>query len=148
MKMNSIIKFSKLNPAVITPKQQTKLAAGYDVHAYLEKPVLIKRGAIEVIPTGLKVQLEKGTMLSVRPRSGLAFKHGITLVNSPGTVDADFRGEIKIALINHGPNDYEIKPAERIAQFILEAFITADWKETELEQTERGEQGFGSTGTR
>lgn len=148
MKTTSIIRFTKLNTDVITPKQQTGLAAGYDVHAFLEKPVLIKKGTIEIIPTGLKVQLDKGTMLSVRPRSGLAFKHGITLVNSPGTVDADFRGEIKIALINHGPNDYEIKPAERIAQFILEAFITADWNETELEGTERGEKGFGSTGIR
>ena len=136
-----------MNPKVITPSRQTLQAAGYDVHAFVESPVRLRSGKIQIIPTGLKVQLSSGTMLSVRPRSGLAFKHGITLVNSPGTVDADFRGEIKIALINHGSEDYQIEPGERIAQFILEPFITAKWQEGELNQSKRGDQGFGSTGS-
>lgn len=143
---DQIIQFSRVSPDVQPPKRMSDSAAGYDVSAFLNEAVEIEPGEIAVIPTGLKAQLPEGFMLSVRPRSGLAFKFGISVINSPGTIDADFRGEIKIALINHSNHSFTVSPGDRIAQFILERFYTASWQEGNIENSNRGEQGFGSTG--
>lgn len=140
------VKFQKTHPGVKLPFRQSAGSAGYDVTAFLDEEVKIARGEIIAIPTGLKVELPPEYMLSVRPRSGLALKHGITCINSPGTIDSDFRGEIKILLINAGPEDYVIHPGERIAQFILEPVLSIEWEESDLSETSRGEGGFGSTG--
>lgn len=142
----TIVKYQKMHPDVILPKRQSSGAAGYDVYAFLRQETIISKREILAIPTGLQVEIPSTHLISVRPRSGLAIKHGITCINSPGTIDSDFRGEIKILLINLGSKDYALKPNERIAQFLLEKVYTIDWQEDQLRGTNRGEGGFGSTG--
>ena len=106
-------------------------------------------GEWKLIPTGLFAALPVGTELQVRPRSGLAFKHGVTVLNSPGTIDADYRGEIGVLLINHGAKPFTVEHGERIAQLVLARYEQINWKETEnLPSSDRGTGGFGSTGTR
>ena len=118
-----------------------------DVYAALEKPFLISRGKIDMIPTNISVEIPEGYEIQVRPRSGLAAKHGIGILNSPGTIDSDYRGEIKIIIINFGKEDFIIQPAERIAQLVVSKVYTAKLIETtELNNTSRGEGGFGHTG--
>lgn len=129
------------------PKYQTPLSAGMDIHANLEAPISLKKGERMLIPTGLFIELPEGYEAQVRPRSGLALKHGITVLNSPGTIDADYRGEIKVLLINHGQEDFTINDGERIAQLVVAQHATVSWVESnELSDTIRGEGGYGSSG--
>ena len=129
------------------PKYQTALSAGMDLHANLEESISLKNGERALIPTGLFIELPEGYEAQVRPRSGLALKHGITVLNSPGTIDADYRGEIKVLLINHGSETFEINDGERIAQLVVAQHATVKWQETStLNNTERGDGGYGSSG--
>jgi dUTP pyrophosphatase len=135
------------------PKYQTPQSAGCEVCAFLDTglySVTIDPGEIKLINTGLSVAIPEGYEIQVRPRSGLAAKHGITVLNTPGTIDADYRGLIKVILINHGDKPFEIKNGERIAQLVLNKVEQINWvpvvSTDELEQSERGEGGFGSTG--
>ena len=144
------IKFKRLRNElnnIPLPAYATKGSAGMDIYAALEKPVIISRGAIEMIPTNISVEIPEGYEIQVRPRSGLAAKHGIGILNSPGTIDSDYRGEIKIIMINFGKEDFEIQRAERIAQLVVSKVYTAKFIETnDLNNTSRGEGGFGHTG--
>jgi dUTP pyrophosphatase len=129
------------------PGYETLHAAGMDLRANLEAAVMLHPMQRLLIPTGLFIELPIGYEAQVRPRSGLAFKHGITVLNSPGTIDADYRGEIKVILINLGAEPFEICDGERIAQLVVAAHEQVQWQETEtLESTARGASGFGSTG--
>jgi dUTP pyrophosphatase len=129
------------------PAYQTELSAGMDLHANIEESISLIPGARMLIPTGLFIELPKGYEAQVRPRSGLALKHGITVLNSPGTIDADYRGEIKVLLINHGQETFEIQNGERIAQMVVAQHAVVQWANTtELNVTERGDGGYGSTG--
>jgi len=144
------IKFKRLNKGlshIPLPSYATKGSSGLDVYAALEAPLTLSRGAIEMVPTNISVEIPEGYEIQVRPRSGLAAKHGIGILNSPGTIDSDYRGEIKIIIINFGKEDFIIQPAERIAQFVVSKVYTAKFIETEnLNNTKRGEGGFGHTG--
>ena len=132
-----------LNP----PGYQSELASGMDVAAAVEEPVTMEPGDIKLIPSGFAVALPPGYELQVRPRSGLAIKHGIAIVNAPGTIDADYRGEIRIGLVNLSREPYTINRGDRIAQLILAPVCHARLKVVEsLEQTKRGAGGFGHTG--
>jgi len=129
------------------PAYETVASAGMDLRANLSESLLLKSGQRLLVPTGLFIALPEGYEAQIRPRSGLAFKHGITVLNSPGTIDADYRGEVKVLLINHGAEDFEIKDGERIAQMVIAAHARIEWNSVnELEETERGAGGFGSTG--
>ena len=129
------------------PEYATALSAGLDLKANITEPVTLKPLERVLVPTGLFIALPEGTEAQVRPRSGLAAKHGITVLNSPGTIDADYRGEIKVILVNLSNEPFVINPGERIAQMVVAWFERAQWLEVqELDSTERGEGGFGSTG--
>jgi dUTP pyrophosphatase len=129
------------------PAYETALAAGMDVRANLSQPIVIEPLKRAIIETGLFVEIEPGYEMQIRPRSGLAFKHGITVLNSPGTIDADYRGEIKVLLINLGNEAFEVKHGERIAQMVLAKHERVVWEKAELlTVTNRGEGGYGSTG--
>ena len=130
------------------PIYETEGSAGMDLRAYLPSgPVVLKPGERRLIPTGLYVSLPKGKELQVRPRSGLALKKGISIVNSPGTVDSDYRGEIGVILINFGQEDFTVESGERIAQAVITDYTKVEWNLVEaLDETERGEGGFGHSG--
>ena len=129
------------------PEYATALSAGLDLKANITEPVTLKPLERVLVPTGLFIALPEGTEAQVRPRSGLAAKYGITVLNSPGTIDADYRGEIKVILVNLSSEPFVINPGERIAQMVVARFERAQWVEVqELDSTERGEGGFGSTG--
>ena len=129
------------------PFYATKAAAGADLKAVLDEPLTLKALERKVIGTGVKIALPEGFEAQVRPRSGLAAKHGISVLNSPGTIDADYRGEIGVIIVNLSNEDFIIHPGERIAQLVLARFEQINWQITEsLSQTERGDGGFGSTG--
>lgn len=129
------------------PKYESALAAGMDVRAQLDAPVSVAPHSIVLIPTGLTVEIPEGLEIQVRPRSGLAIRDGLTVVNSPGTIDADYRGEIKIGLINLGPKTLTINDQDRIAQLVLCPVLQIQWeKVSELSATSRDAGGFGSTG--
>lgn len=129
------------------PAYETILSAGMDLRASLTEPIILQPMQRALIPTGLYIELPAGTEAQIRPRSGLAFKHGITVLNSPGTIDADYRGEIKVLLINLSQEPFEIKDTERIAQMVVSKHETVEWQLVEsINQTERGEGGFGHTG--
>lgn len=129
------------------PLYQTPLSAGMDVRADLEQSVTLAPLGRAMIPTGLYVELPDGYEMQVRPRSGLAAKHGITVLNSPGTIDADYRGEIRIILVNLSSEAFTIEPGERIAQLVVARHEQVEWEPVEeLGTTERGTGGFGSTG--
>ena len=129
------------------PRYETPLSAGMDVRANLDEPVVLRPLARALIPTGLFVELPAGYEMQVRPRSGLAAKYGLTVLNAPGTIDADYRGEIKVLLINLSQEAFEIKDSERIAQMVVSKLETVEWQLVEtLNQTQRGEGGFGHTG--
>ncbi|MFZ5775679.1 MAG: dUTP diphosphatase [Thermodesulfobacteriota bacterium] len=129
------------------PAYHSELAAGMDVAAAVEGPVEIPPGAIVLIPTGFAVAITPGYELQVRPRSGLAIKHGVTVVNSPGTIDADYRGEVKIGLINLGREPFTIRRGDRVAQMVLAPVCRAMVREVaELDSTRRQDGGFGHTG--
>ena len=129
------------------PKYQSVHASGFDVRAQIEATIVINPGERAMVSTGLSFEIPSGYEIQTRPRSGLAWKHGLTIINTPGTIDADYRGEVKILLMNGGKDPIEIKDQERIAQCVLAPVIQAMWMESEdLSNTERGEGGFGSTG--
>ena len=139
------LKIKKLSSDAIIPAYQSELAAGFDLHSVEE--YVLKPNERKLIKTGLAFEIEEGYEVQIRPRSGLAFKHGITVLNTPGTIDADYRGEIMVLLINLGENDFEIKKGERIAQAVIAPVIQAEFVEVdELSITKRGKGGFGSTG--
>lgn len=142
MKVNIINKSKHSLPAY-----ETNLSAGMDLRANLSEPIILQPMQRALIPTGLYIELASGTEAQIRPRSGLAFKNGITVLNSPGTIDADYRGEIKVLLINLSQEAFEIKDSERIAQMVVSKHETVEWQLVEtLNQTQRGEGGFGHTG--
>ncbi|TAF33045.1 MAG: dUTP diphosphatase [Cytophagales bacterium] len=129
------------------PSYQTEAAAGMDIHAHLEEPLLLRPLDRALIPTGLFIELPVGFEAQIRPRSGLALKHGLTVLNSPGTIDADYRGEIKVLLVNLSNEPYTIHAGERIAQMVVAAHERVQWETVQaLSQTERGAGGYGSTG--
>lgn len=131
------------------PAYETPASAGMDLRANLETPVVLKPLERSLIPTGLFIELPVGFEAQIRPRSGLAIKKGITLLNTPGTIDADYRGEIKIILANISNDEFVVNDGERIAQMVIARHEQAQWEEVEaLEVTERGAGGFGSTGTK
>ena len=129
------------------PEYATEMSAGMDLKAEIQEPVILNPLCRTMVPTGLSISLPQGYEAQIRPRSGLAAKHGITVLNTPGTIDADYRGEIKVILINLSDQPFTINPGERIAQMVVARHEHVQWEETEsLDETERGEGGFGSTG--
>lgn len=129
------------------PEYATPNAAGMDVRAFLDSPVTLMPLQRALIPTGLRIELPEGFECQIRPRSGLALKHGISLVNTPGTIDSDYRGEIGVIMINLSDRPFVINDGERICQMVFTRHAHADWSQTaELSETERGEGGFGHTG--
>ena len=129
------------------PFYATELSAGMDLKAAIEEPIELDSLCRAMVPTGLYIALPEGYEAQIRPRSGLAAKHGVTVCNSPGTVDADYRGEIKVILVNLSKEKFVINPGERIAQMVVARYEKVEWDEVEvLDETERGEGGFGSTG--
>ena len=137
----------KLSPAVQLPTYKTNGASGMDLMAFIEKPINLEPGKSCLIPTGLSVAFPKEYEIQIRPRSGLAAKNSIGVLNTPGTIDSDYRGEIKIILFNHGSKNFMINNKDRIAQMVLTPIIKMELEETnELPESIRGEGGFGSTG--
>lgn len=132
-----------------TPAYATAQSAGMDLKANIDEPIVL--GSLEraMVPTGLYIALPVGFEAQIRPRSGLAAKRGITVLNTPGTIDADYRGEIRVILVNLSKDEFVINPGERIAQMVVARHETVEWEEVEvLDETVRGEGGFGSTGTK
>ncbi len=132
------------------PEYETVLAAGADLRAAVEEhaPLILQPGARALVPTGLAMALPAGYEAQIRPRSGLAYKHGVTCLNTPGTIDADYRGEVKVLLINHGDIPFKISRGERIAQMVIAPITQPEFiSVNELTETARGAGGFGSTGT-
>ena len=137
----------KLNPLVRTPTYKTSGASGMDLMAFIDKPITLKPKTSSLIPTGLSVAFSEEYEIQIRPRSGLAAKKNISVLNTPGTIDSDYRGEIKIILFNHGDNDFIINNGDRIAQMILTPVLKMELEEVKnLPDTTRGKGGFGSTG--
>lgn len=141
------VQVRRLRPDAIVPRYQTADAAGMDLHAALDQPMHVQPGAAVAVPTGLALAIPRGFEGQVRPRSGLARKHAVTLTNSPGTLDADYRGPVEVLLINHGREPFTIQNGDRIAQLVIAPVSRAELVEVEeLSATERGAGGFGSTG--
>ena len=137
----------RLRPDAIVPRYQTADAAGMDLHAALDAPVQVAPGAAVAVPTGLAMAIPRGFEGQVRPRSGLASRHGVTVLNTPGTVDADYRGEIQVILINLGSESFAVERGQRIAQLVIAPVFHAQLLEAQkLGKTSRGAKGFGSTG--
>ena len=131
------------------PAYATVASAGMDLRADIAEPVVLKPLERRLVPTGIFIELPAGYEAQVRPRSGLATKHGVTVINSPGTVDADYRGDLKVSLVNLSSEPFEIVPGERIAQMVVAAHETVEWEKVEaLSETERGAGGWGSTGAK
>ena len=129
------------------PAYATELSAGMDLRADIAEPMEIRPLQRAMVPTGIFIALPQGTEAQVRPRSGLAAKHGVTVLNSPGTIDADYRGEVKVILVNLSDTVFTVNPGDRIAQMVIARYEKAEWEECEsLDETSRGEGGFGSTG--
>ena len=143
------ILIKKLSKEVALPKYETDGSSGLDLAACIQKNIEIKPGKVEIIPTGLAVSVPKNFEIQIRPRSGLAAKNQISVLNAPGTIDADYRGELKVILINLGDKNFIVEKGLRIAQMVLCPIIKAKLKEVEkLDDTKRGSGGFGSTGTK
>ncbi len=137
----------RLNDGAFAPLYGSEGAAGADVRAHIQENIIIYPGKRVLVPTGIFFEIPKGLEIQVRPRSGLAFKNGITVLNSPGTIDSDYRGELKVLLINHGEEEFVIEPGMRIAQIVLAAVVHGDFEiAEELSLSARGEGGFGHTG--
>jgi dUTP pyrophosphatase len=131
------------------PRTATAGSAGCDLRAAVDHPLVLEPGARALVPTGLAIALPRGWEAQVRPRSGLAVKYGVTVLNAPGTIDSDYRGEVRVILINHGDQPFVIARGERIAQVVVATVAVARWQEVDtLDETERGAGGFGSTGER
>lgn len=129
------------------PQFETAQSAGMDLRANIDAPVVLQPGERALIPTGIKMALPDGYEAQIRPRSGLAYKHGVTVLNSPGTIDADYRGDVGVLLINHGKEAFTIEDGMRVAQMVIARYSQFEWNPvTDLDQTERGAGGFGSTG--
>ncbi len=142
-----LIQIKKLHPDAEIPQYMTEMAAGMDICALIEKDLILRHGERALIPTGLAFAIPKGYEIQVRPRSGLAIKHGISLVNSPGTIDADYRGEVSVIMINYGKDDFIIRSGERIAQLVVAPVSQATLEVVaDLNETPRGKGGFGHTG--
>ena len=143
MKVKIINKSNNPNPTY-----ETSLSAGMDLRAYVEGPIILSPGERKLIKTGLHIELPEGYEAQVRPRSGLAFKKGITVLNSPGTIDADYRGDVGVILINHSNEEFSVNSGDRIAQLVISKFEKVDWETSdEINSTSRGDSGFGSTGS-
>lgn len=141
------IRITRLKEHAVLPKYQTPGAAAMDLHACLDEPVTLASLERKVIPTGFAISLPDGYEAQIRARSGLSLKHGITPANGIGTIDADYRGEVGVILVNLSREDFEVTPGMRIAQMVIARYETAEWDEVaDLDQTERGEGGYGSTG--
>ena len=141
------IKFVKLREGAHIPQKAHEDDAGFDLYA--SEDFLLKAHGFGCVPTAVSIELPHGTEAQVRPRSGLAARHGVTVLNAPGTIDAGYRGEVKVILINHGDADYEITAGMRIAQLVISSVISAEFIEvSSLEDSDRGEGGFGSSGTK
>lgn len=135
------------NPGAVVPEYKTAGAAGADICALLEEPLVIPAGKYAMIPTGLFFEIPEGYEVQVRPRSGLAAKNGVTVLNTPGTIDSDYRGEIKVILINLGEKDFVVNSGDRIAQMVIAPVTQSSFTIVDkLSDTERGAGGFGSTG--
>ena len=129
------------------PAYMSEGAAGMDLYANVKEEVTVEKDSIKLIPTGIRIALPEGFEAQIRPRSGLALKNGISLVNSPGTIDSDYRGEIGVIVINLGENDFVVKRGDRIAQMVINRYEKVEWTEcADLDETERGEGGFGHSG--
>lgn len=129
------------------PKYATKLSAGMDLRANIDESIILQPGERRLVPTGIHIGLPQGYEAQVRPRSGLALKHGITCLNTPGTIDADYTGDVGVILINHGHEPFTINDGDRIAQMVIAKFKKVTWVEVDvLQETERGDGGFGHTG--
>ena len=151
MDSSPLIKFTRLRPNpdadIPLPRYMTPQSAGMDICAAIENDVVLETGEIALLPTGFAMAIPEGFEAQIRPRSGLAVKHGIGLINSPGTIDADYRGEVKIAVINHGKKSYIFRRGDRVAQMIIKRVYQARLKVVEkLDETERNTGGFGHTG--
>ena len=143
------ILIKRLSDKVVLPKYETEGSSGLDLAAHLNESVEIKPGSTAIIPTGLAVSIPKNFEIQIRPRSGLAAKNQISVLNTPGTIDADYRGELKVILINLGTKSFLVENGARIAQMVLCPVVKADLKEVKtLDDTKRGSGGFGSTGTK
>ena len=141
------IQIKRLNPKVKIPSYKTQGSSGMDLMAFLKDPVTIKPKSSELISTGIAVAIPEDTEIQIRPRSGLAAKSNISVLNTPGTIDSDYRGELKIILYNHGADDFVVNNGDRIAQMVLMPVLKASFEEVEnLPNTIRGTGGFGSTG--
>ncbi|HCP41757.1 MAG TPA: dUTP diphosphatase [Cryomorphaceae bacterium] len=129
------------------PQFETTQSAGMDLRANIDEPLVLQPGDRALIPTGIKMALPNGYEAQIRPRSGLAYKHGITVLNSPGTIDADYRGDVGVLLINHGREAFAVEDGMRVAQMVVAQYSQFEWKSAEdLDETARGTGGFGSTG--
>jgi dUTP pyrophosphatase len=129
------------------PQFETAQSAGMDLRANIDAPVVLQPGDRTLIPTGIKMALPDGYEAQIRPRSGLAYKHGITVLNSPGTIDADYRGDVGVLLINHGQEPFTVEDGMRVAQMVVAQYSQFQWEPVaDLNATDRGEGGFGSTG--
>ncbi len=129
------------------PWGATAGSAGSDLSAALDEPVVLAPGKVAMVPTGIAVEIPQGWEAQVRPRSGLALRHGVTVLNSPGTIDSDYRGEVAVVLINHGSEPFHLARGDRIAQMVISRVPSVEWLEVEsLAESDRGEGGFGSTG--
>lgn len=129
------------------PAYETPLSAGMDIHACIDAPIVLQPMQRALVPTGLRLQLPRGYECQIRPRSGLALKHGISIVNTPGTVDADYRGDIGVILINLSDQPFTVNPGERIAQMVIKEFVHVEWEPVKrLDETKRGDGAFGHTG--
>ena len=137
----------RFHPKVKLPKYKTSGSSGMDIMAFIEKPIKIKPGTSALVPTGISIAFPEEFEVQIRPRSGLAAKNNISILNTPGTIDSDYRGEIKIILFNHSNENFIIKNSDRVAQMVLTPIIKMELEETnELPQSIRGKGGFGSTG--
>lgn len=142
------VRIMRMRPGAALPTYQTELSAGMDLAAYLDEPVTLAPGERQAIPTGLAIALPAGFEAQVRGRSGLAHRDGVTLANGVGTIDADYRGEIKVLLVNHGQTAFTVEPGMRVAQLVVARVERVEWESAEeLDDTERGSGGFGHTGT-
>ena len=146
--MKKVKVLTQIKEGAELPSYASMLAAGADVRAAIQEEIILEPGATSLIPTGLCFEIPEGYEIQVRPRSGLALKHGITVLNSPGTIDADYRGEVKVIMINHGKTSFVVEPGMRIAQLVLAPVVMAEFEvEEALTITARGEGGFGHSGT-
>lgn len=143
--MSNLVKFKKLHPEAKTPTYQTDLSVGADLRSV--ETLDLQPGEFRLVKTGIAVELPRTIEMQIRPRSGLAYKHGVTVLNAPGTIDSDYRGDIGVILINHGSQVFRINAGDRIAQAVLNKVVLANYKPVkELSDTDRGKGGFGSTG--